>query len=140
MTQIEVPFENETLIIHPKDKILLDLWKWSVNDKGYVVRRTSHRHPKTGKPVGTQKFFHREVLKYIGPLTIDHIDGNPLNNHPDNLEIVPLSVNIARKNYGFDNVPMCEMDIDCKNLATTVVTAFDEDTPSCSVCKDEWDN
>lgn len=42
---------------------------------------------------GVHVYFHRLILNYTGPLEIDHIDRNGLNNQKENLRIVTRSIN-----------------------------------------------
>lgn len=100
MTSIAIGKSNNDLssvIVDPEDAFILELWKWKVNEFGYVERRTSYKKPDRKNPVGKRVFLHRQILNYQGPDTVDHIDGNPLNNSRSNLEIVSAEENNKRK-------------------------------------------
>lgn len=90
--------ETYTVKVAPQHLWLFKAWKWRVNRYGYVVRRTSVRIE--GRIVGRDVFLHREIAgtPYGDPRQPDHLDGDPLNNHYLNLEIVSKSENIARRN------------------------------------------
>lgn len=59
----------------------LTLCQWSYN-RGYAV---SYKNKATS--------MHRHVLNYDGPLVVDHINGNKLDNRVENLRAVTHSVN-----------------------------------------------
>lgn len=61
--------------------------RWTLNDNGYV------RTYNGTKPV----YLHRFISNYDGPLTVDHIDRDKLNNRKDNLRIVSQAVNNLNK-------------------------------------------
>jgi hypothetical protein len=61
--------------------------KLSLSKKGYVNLFID----------GKKQRFHRWVLNYEGPLKIDHMDGNPLNNQKSNLRISTDSQNVQNR-------------------------------------------
>jgi len=68
-------------------------WRWKAKPNGsgsgiYAVRNTIDRDG-----VNRTIRMHRSVLGYEGPLDIDHINRNPLDNRRENLRIVTRSEN-----------------------------------------------
>lgn len=67
------------------------------NQKGYLRMEFGHRGPK--------KYIHQLVMEVWGPPKpsekheIDHIDGNPLNNHISNLQWVTHKENMAKRGF-----------------------------------------
>jgi hypothetical protein len=81
---IEVVVSNGYVIIDDEDLEKFNEKEWSINKWGYV--QSSGRKEK---PV----LLHRHLLGYHGPLCVDHIDHNPLNNSKSNLRVCTWSEN-----------------------------------------------
>ena len=70
---------------------------------------------------------HRLIMNYDGPLDIDHIDMNGLNNRKSNLRIVTHSENKANnKHIGVKLVPSGRYQAQiCRNYKTIYIGTFD---------------
>lgn len=74
---------------------------WAIKKDGLKLKK-QHISPKGYKKTNIDKvplFVHRivmEAFKGKSDLTVDHIDGNKLNNSLDNLEYVTIQENIKR--------------------------------------------
>lgn len=78
-----------------------------------------HVRNRNGKSVGWEVKFKNQVLvahrivwglehgKIPDHFLIDHIDGNPLNNHPSNLRCVPANLNNKNKKIYKNNKTSC---------------------------------
>jgi len=77
------------------DRPLKPSWRKSRSGKKYITFRMY----KDGKVI--TEYAHRIVARAfhgnIEGLTVDHLDGNPENNHAENLEIVTMKENCHRK-------------------------------------------
>jgi hypothetical protein len=81
----------------------LNQWKWNYHitnrDKtGYAVRLTSRKNP----PRKTIRM-HRVVLNYFGPLFVDHINRNGIDNRRSNLRLATKNQSIYNKSYSCNN-------------------------------------
>jgi hypothetical protein len=74
-------------IVDDADYDWLSQWKWSFC-KGYALRRIG--------PKGQQKAInmHRLILGYEGPLDVDHINGDGLDNRRCNLRLATRGQNL----------------------------------------------
>jgi hypothetical protein len=93
-----VTLEGEIWSYAQKKPKLLKPQKASQNKKYLQVRLFNEENPK-----GKLHYIYRLVYEtYVGEipdgLTIDHIDGNPLNNNVDNLQVMTLGENSSKHN------------------------------------------
>ncbi len=75
---------GERCIVDIEDVPRLSEETWYLNKWGYAI----HDNPKKMRSMS------RFILNYDGPLEVDHINGDKLDNRKKNLRIVPHSVNI----------------------------------------------
>lgn len=77
------------VIVDDEDYEYLSAYKWHRNRTGYARRTLKHK----GKSYVSQ--MHRLILgmEYGGDLTVDHINGNTLDNRKENLRICTRSEN-----------------------------------------------
>lgn len=57
--------------------------KWSYDPKGYAMRRSAN----------VTIYMHRVVLNASGPVTVDHVNGDGLDNRRENLRVVTTAQN-----------------------------------------------
>lgn len=88
---------GEIVFVDDEDYDFLNQWKWS------TVKGKNKIYAKRNLPrgIGSRKamYMHREVLHNPIGKSIDHIDGNGLNNQKSNLRVCTISQNSM-------NVPM----------------------------------
>jgi hypothetical protein len=120
---------------------MVETGRWKITDRGNVLSLRRGRWRKIGWLGGTgetylkvgQTFGDSHVSAYVHNLVyyhfnkrrdafkqIDHIDGDPLNNRPENLEEVTQSENIRRARLGKEPVVRDERftDEDVKYIRT----------------------
>lgn len=92
---------NKTAFIDNEDFTLVSKFKWSVsvcpNNKNKFY--TQSRIKGQGKTIS----IHRLVMKAKKGETVDHIDGNPLNNTRSNLRLCSQSNNSKNQNLRVTN-------------------------------------
>lgn len=69
---------------------------WSTNGRGYVRGRWRQSLGGHGRIV----YLHRFVSAAPAGMVVDHIDGNPLNNTRENLQITTNARNVMRSRTG----------------------------------------
>lgn len=94
----ELPLsQGKIVIVDDKDYSYLSQWKWCYNN-GYASRGlTAKEKRKLGKKSG-RVLMHREIMGHPKGKSVDHIDGNGLNNQRINLRICSCEEN--SKNQG----------------------------------------
>ena len=92
---MEYVIENGSVIIDVEEEERLNEEKWSINAWGYAANSNPMRI----------RSMSRFILNYDGPLEVDHINGNKLDNRKCNLRIVPHYVNLlnGRKHVDSSN-------------------------------------
>lgn len=93
----EIPLPNGKVAkISERDWPRVRLISWSDNGLGYVRGRWKLSAAGTGKTV----FLHRFIMAAPKGHVVDHIDGNPLNNTRENLQVTTYSRNVMRSRGG----------------------------------------
>jgi hypothetical protein len=90
----EIPLPGGLVaIVDEEDFARASLLSWSTNGRGYVRARLKHSVGGDGRLV----YLHHFVIG-VPPtgMVIDHIDGNPLNNTRENLQLASQSRNAMR--------------------------------------------
>lgn len=79
--------QNKVSLVDDEDFEFLNKIKWNAvwNGKKWYAQF----HPKNGVVL----WLHRYVLNYTGPLQVDHVDGNGINNQKENLRLATNSQN-----------------------------------------------
>lgn len=75
----------------------LNQWKWYCSSKGYAIR-TVNTLKGTGKKNSKTIHMHREIISETS-LSVDHIDGNPLNNQRSNLRVCSHADNMRNRKH-----------------------------------------
>jgi hypothetical protein len=82
---------GKVTIVDDDDYELLSLWKWHCTSAGYAARR----NPRTR---GNQiVLLHRFITDAPEGKSVDHINGNPLDNRKANLRLVTHSENLHNR-------------------------------------------
>lgn len=79
----EIVVAGLSVHIDPEDFDKVMRLSWHITANGYVAHK-SHQQ---------SWLLHRYIMCYTGPLVVDHIDRNPLNNQKRNLRVVEQWVN-----------------------------------------------
>lgn len=96
MKKIQLTKGYET-IVDDEDYVWLSKWKWKaqVNKKGvYAVRTKTMRN---NIPEYKCIYMHREIMKTLSGLVVDHINGNKLDNRKNNLRNCKQFENMAHR-------------------------------------------
>lgn len=81
--------KNKFALVDDEDYEFLSIFKWSLNGMGRAFRQE--------KSTLKQIYLHRQIMKAPDNLTVDHIDGNPLNNQRKNLRLCTQQDNLKNK-------------------------------------------
>jgi len=93
----EIPLPGGMVaLISEEDYRRVSAMKWSTNGRGYV--RGRWRQALGGH--GGNVYLHRFIAAAPAGMVVDHIDGNPLNNTRDNLQITTNARNVMRERPG----------------------------------------
>lgn len=86
--------EHSHAMVDDEDFDRLNRWKWKAkpNGSGNHVYAVRNQKMPDGRCVDVR--MHREVLGYCGPLDVDHVNRNALDNTKANLRIVTRRVNV----------------------------------------------
>lgn len=80
------------VIVDDEDLDLLYRYKWGVDDRG---RQKYVRRGETKGGVSKTYFLHREIVNAPKGFSVDHIDGNTLDNRKSNLRICKQGENVC---------------------------------------------
>lgn len=87
---------GRTTLISSCDVDRVTRYGWYVNENGYALARVNNKLTR----------LHRFILGYTGPLDIDHINGDRLDNTRENLRVCTRSENLwnmhNKKGYYWD--------------------------------------
>ena len=90
---VEIPLTRGLkAIIDAEDLLIVSKYKWCAKKSGdrfYAVAYVRGGGRKENKQI----HLHRLIMNYFGPLDIDHINGNQLDNRKCNLRIVTRTQN-----------------------------------------------
>ena len=87
--------QGKVAVIDDEDFEWLSQWKWFANKGGYAVRSVKN-------PGGTI-LMHRELMKAGKGESVDHINGNPVDNRKSNLRLCNQSQNGANSKISKNN-------------------------------------
>jgi len=103
-TMREIPLPNgKVALVSDEDYPRASKLSWSDKGGGYVKARFKK---SAGGDGYSFVLLHRFVTGAPAGMVVDHIDGNPLNNTRDNLQIVSQSQNCMRRRDLGDGVSM----------------------------------
>ncbi len=85
--------------VDDEDYNFLMQFKWHLTNCGYAVRRS----PRVNGALGRMILMHRVILNAPENLTVDHIDGNPLNNTRANIRLAEHWQNMLNKKVRKDS-------------------------------------
>lgn len=90
MKTVKIPLtQGRFTLVDAEDFAALSAYKWHTAN-GYVKRTSLARHGRR-----RNLYMHREIMKPMGRLVVDHRDGNKLNNTKANLRVCTSSQNHA---------------------------------------------
>jgi hypothetical protein len=95
MKPIQLPY-GKIAMVSDCDLQLVQRLNWSDRGNGYVRARFRRDAGGNGKFV----YLHRFIMGSPSGYVVDHLDGNPLNNTRENLQIVTQSRNVMRTASG----------------------------------------
>lgn len=85
------------IIVDPEDQHILVGYKWSICANGYLYRWGE----RNGKKQNI--YLHREVMQASEGETVDHINGDTLNNSKTNLRVCITRENVTNQRLRSDN-------------------------------------
>lgn len=86
--------EKARAVIDPRDYELANKYKWYLSSSRYAISRVSKSE---------QIFLHRLIVNTSPELSVDHIDGNTLNNRRENLRPCTHQENLKNTKVRTDN-------------------------------------
>lgn len=89
--------DGQIFMIDAGDREKLGTYRWAVRPLRSKFTRYAMRHGSKGVDEPTTVLLHRQIMGFPDRLTVDHIDGDPLNNRRHNLRICTRSQNIQSK-------------------------------------------
>jgi hypothetical protein len=102
--------KNKIALVDDEDFERVDKYNWSYLQGGYAVRSVVVGHRGLDLPLGDSRnqimkmiFMHRFILGIDGIISVDHIDGNKLNNQKSNLRVATKSQNAMNSKIRNDN-------------------------------------
>lgn len=85
-------------IVDDEDFEFLSQFKWHCTSAGYAARRSKRENGES-----RILLMHRVILNTFENTSVDHIDGNPLNNRKSNIRIVEHWQNMLNKKVRKDS-------------------------------------
>lgn len=90
----EIPLtQGKVAIVDDSDYEWLSQFKWCMHNNGSAMRRL---YSPKGQPQSAI-LMHREIIQPPAGLTVDHIDGDRLNNQRGNLRVCTIAENVRNK-------------------------------------------
>lgn len=108
MKEIQLP-HNKLAMVDDTDFDMLREFGWVLTSTGYAIRSCR----------GKTEYMHRLILN-LPALSVDHIDGNKLNNQKSNLRAVSQGINMYNKrtNSKFRGVSWCKTKLKWRSNLT----------------------
>lgn len=95
MREIRLPC-GKVALVSDEDHYRVASLSWSDRGGGYIRARFK----KSAGGDGSSVYLHRFIMNAPIGMDVDHIDGNPLNNTRENLQILSRSRNIMKVRRG----------------------------------------
>lgn len=90
---------GRTAVVSVEDLAKVAGYNWSAHSDGYAVRPWNQKERQAGRRVGVC-YLHRWISDSPPDKEVDHIDGDPLNNHRSNLRLGTHRDNLNNRRTG----------------------------------------
>jgi len=88
---IKTSNDSGEAVVSKVDYDILDHYKWHVKRDGYMYRNASTKELRAG--FSRSIAMHRQIKDFPNGLTVDHINGNKLDNRRSNLRVATMAQN-----------------------------------------------